>query len=497
LNISEEETAMAPISLTRRLRRRPRVEALEGRALLSAGFLDTTYGGTGMVFTPVNSPSLWAGGGNLVAAQSDNKVIAVAAFPTKTAAGQIEVARYNVDGSLDSTFGRGGIATIAIKSSVDSFAFAVVIQSDGKIVVAGDNVTNNKFQYYDYLVARLNTNGTLDTSFGGGSGYVTTRLAPSSGYAEVTTMALQSNGEIVVAGLVSISGGSPYETVLVRYNANGSLDTTFGNGGEVTYSGMAVGFPGRSCTGTDLAIDSSGRIDLGGLLPVGSSQQPGVVRYLANGTLDPNFGSSGVAYLPSPMTWGASLALQSTGEIVVCGKGNNGSGNFGAIERLNSDGSVDTSFGTSGVYTDSRVRDFEAMAIQPADDKIVAVAGLGTPGGQLWVTRVLADGSAYDPSFATNGLGETAFSKGSNSQASIALDPAGRVLVSAEIGNTVADVGFYTARFTGDSSSPSAMATSAVPSAPATAPDPILGAIVLNDPTFLDSLPGGKLRRAT
>jgi uncharacterized delta-60 repeat protein len=498
LNISEEETAMARTTFSRRLRRRPRVEILEDRRLLTAGFLDTTFGGTGMVFTPVSSPWGWGLYVNLVAAQSDDKVIAVGSFSKNfgNPGGQIEVARYNVDGSLDSTFGRGGIATIVIKQSLNSDAYAVVIQSDGKIVVAGDNETgNNKSLYDDYLVARLNANGTLDTSFGGGSGYVTTRLAPASGWARVTTMALQPNGQVVVAGLVSIGGGSPYETALVRYNANGSLDTNFGNKGEVIYSGMVVGSPSTSCTGSDLAIDSSGRIDLGGLVPVGSSQQPGVVRYLANGTLDPNFGSSGVAYLASPMTGEKSLALQSTGKIVVCGNGSNGSGDFGAIERLNTDGSLDTSFGTSGVYTDSRLRDFDAMVIQAFDDKIVAVTAFPNTGDyELYVTRVLADGSAYDPSFGTNGLGETVFGKAPYSLASVALDPAGRVLVSGEMGNTIADVGFYTARFQADTSSPNILGTTAAHSGASAAPDPILGALVLSDPTLLDSLPGGKHR---
>jgi uncharacterized delta-60 repeat protein len=253
-----------------------------------------------------------------------------------------------------------------------------------------------------------------------------------------------------------------------------------------------------------MAIDGSGRIDAAGGNGTGGQV---VARYLANGTLDSAFGSGGYAG-PLPPANYYGVALQSTGQIVVFGNNGSGSTAQATLVRLSTNGSLDTTFGTNGVYNESRMTEFDSIVIQPTDNEIVA-AGAAWVNGQVdnnfWVTRVLADGSAYDSTFGTNGLSEANFSNNSgfDHPSSVALDPSGNILATGPAGyynssGTSFIAYFATARFLGGSTStPTVLATTATPSAATVSrPDPILGALVWNDPTFLDSLTSGKHRRS-
>ena len=191
------------MTLTRSSRRtrRPQVELLEGRTLLNAGVLDTTFGGTGMVTSVIGSKISQS---EAVATQSDSKVVVAGWSSGKFP--QFTVARYNTNGSLDSTFGSGGVAVVPIGSyNYGDEAFAVAVQpSDGKILVAGyADIYDSKHSewYSDWAIVRLNTNGTLDKTFGG-TGYVTTRLTPELwlGQNWAAAIDLQANGQIVVGG---------------------------------------------------------------------------------------------------------------------------------------------------------------------------------------------------------------------------------------------------------------------------------------------------------
>jgi len=135
--------------------------------------------------------------------------------------------RYNTDGSLDATFGTDGIVTTPIGSAED-IAYALVIQSDGRIVAAGSSF-NSASNKHDIALVRYNANGTLDTGFGTG-GKVTTTIGSINDYAYA--LGIQSDGRIVAAG--KSYNGSNFDFALVRYNANGTLDTGFGTGGIVT-----------------------------------------------------------------------------------------------------------------------------------------------------------------------------------------------------------------------------------------------------------------------
>jgi uncharacterized delta-60 repeat protein len=208
-----------------------------------------------------------------------------------------------------------------------------------------------------------------------------------------------------------------------------------------------------------------------------------VERLMPNGNLDPTFGRAGVVNGS-----GSGIGFQSTGKIVVSGF------DGAALARLNTNGSVDTTFGANGLYTDNRIRGSDAMVMQPNDE--ILCTGLANAYSQFVVTQVLADGSSYDPTIGTNGL-SASLSGNSAGSASIALDSSGRILVTGSDFYIPGNRGFATARFVGDSTSTPTIriAPANRPPAPAAAPDVVLGALALNDATSLDSLPSGKHRR--
>jgi uncharacterized delta-60 repeat protein len=439
-----EANAMTHTKISRRSsrRRRPQVKLLEGRTLLNAGAPDPTFGGTGIVDTVVSTVSSFSYG---VAVQPDLKVVVAGQSQAGGASGgeQITVIRYNADGSLDTTFGNNGIVFLPIstESINPTDASAVTIQSNGDILVASDvyvSGTKKGTVADEWALVRLNPNGSQDTTFGGGKGYVTTAFyKASTNPAPVYPRAIQiqSNGQIVVAGQATNSSGAG-ELGIARYNTNGTLDTTFGTEGIVLNSTITP-----VSSGNMLAIDSAGDIDVAGFLYVGTTLKMGAARYLSNGTLDPSFGTGGVVGIVPPGGSNVAvhgIALQSTGDIVLCGWGNLGgpSGLESAFVRLNTNGSIDTTFGAGGVYADPELGETFSIAIQ-SDDEIVSIGkemlSNGTLSPQFWVTRILADGSSYDPTFGTNGLAEaTLSSTATETPYAVTLTPDGKIVVTGQ-----------------------------------------------------------------
>ena len=210
------------------------------------GDLDLTFGGTGKVTTTVGTNSSATGQG--VAVQSDGKIVVAGSSQNSGFNDDFAVVRYNADGSLDTSFNGTGKVTTPIGTS-DDFGYSVAMQSDGKIVVAGYVALNGQ----DFGVVRYNTNGSLDTTFGG-TGKVTTDFG---GFDIGQSVAVQSDGKIVVAGSSGSTSGSNF--ALARYTANGILDTTFNSTGKVTTT-VGTG----SATGSGLAYRVTGRSWLSG-----------------------------------------------------------------------------------------------------------------------------------------------------------------------------------------------------------------------------------------
>jgi uncharacterized delta-60 repeat protein len=318
------------------------------------GTLDTSFGRGGRVTTTIGpgGGAFKSPGGavaSAVAIQQDGKLVA-AGGTHDVLDSDFALARYNANGTLDRSFGRGGIVTTCC-----SGAFALAIQQDGKLVAAGGS--DNGF-----ALVRYHANGTLDRSFGRG-GKVTTPLA-SGGAA--SALAIQQDGKLVAAGTTQCCFGG--DLALVRYNANGTLDTSFGRGGIVkTPLGSGDADP------PVLAIQQDGKL----VAAAGSrsNNRLVLVRYNANGTLDRSFGRGGKVTTPiAPSGIGgldgrSALAIQQDGKLVAAGRSNN---RF-ALVRYNANGTLDTSFGRGGKVT-TPTGGVSALAIQQ-DGKLVAAGG--------------------------------------------------------------------------------------------------------------------------
>ena len=339
------------------------------------GSLDTGFGVGGKVTTDM-------GGGNrpeeatAVAIQADGKIVVVGytGIPTVPPAPALPLtfalARYNNDGSLDTSFGAGG----KVSGNVNGEAYAVAIQGDGKIVVAGhfSFASSSGLDFSDFTVARFNANGSLDTSFGADvTGQVATDIGGSTNSAR--NIVLQPNGAIVVSGKPQGSSPGFDHTDIARYNSNGILDPSFGSGGKLTLVNKDVG--------AGLALQRDGKLVLVGTVienTIPATARVLVMRLGVDGNLDTTFGTAGTvdtAFADSVSA--GAVALQSDGKIVVAGsRAFSANSNF-VVARYNTSGSVDSTFGVGGNVS----IDFfgfsdvgESVVVQP-DGKIV-VGGL-------------------------------------------------------------------------------------------------------------------------
>ncbi|NOT35957.1 MAG: T9SS type A sorting domain-containing protein [Saprospiraceae bacterium] len=319
------------------------------------------------------------------------------------------------DGSLDLSFDIDGIVTTSIGTSND-FGNTVVIQSDGKIIVAGKSGNN-------LALVRYNINGSLDYTFGN-AGIVVTNLGCAN--ASGSSCVLQRDGKIVVGGYCGIFPNRDF--ALTRYNSNGTLDNTFGNGGTVITPILTSGDLGNS-----VAIQSDGKILLGGSTDNSANSDMAIIRYNTNGTLDNTFDSDGIVI--TAIGTGSeiirSVAVQADGKIVVAGFSYT-SASFSydfIVARYNSNGSLDNTFGTAGIRTTSIINsenDYgESIAIQH-DGKII-VGGYSFT-GYLLMARYNINGS-LDPTFGNAGKVSTDFRCAYPNNYSVALQKDGKILI--------------------------------------------------------------------
>jgi uncharacterized delta-60 repeat protein len=361
--------------------------------------LDPSFGAGGIVTTD------FAGGGDAaagIAVQTDGKlVVAGNAFNNASSNFTFAVARYNSNGTLDASFGIGGKATTDVGGRFE-FATAVAMQGDGKIVVAGNTVIGF---FNDFALVRFNSNGTLDTSFGTG-GKVLTDFGVS---AQSDSIAVQPDGKILVAGFANLDGGDNFE--VVRYNSDGTLDTSFGTGGKVT-TDFGLSTQGFSfAQANSLAVQQDGKIVLAGMAVLNSVRNFAVVRYNSNGTLDAGFGNGGKVTTPfatpnpsSDNVSAESVAVQPDGKIVAAGL----AGFDVALARYNSNGTIDPGFGTGGKVTTSISPSYDsASSVSIQRDGKIVVAGR---------TVTLSDGNFHSllVRYNSNGMLDTAFGAGGN-----------------------------------------------------------------------------------
>ncbi|RMH76627.1 MAG: hypothetical protein D6681_21450, partial [Calditrichaeota bacterium] len=326
----------------------------------SLGPRDLTFGTSGKVTTDfgISHDRAFAG-----ALQPDGKIIAAGFATNETGGIDFALARYNSDGTLDTGFGANGLVITDIGG--DDEILSVELQSDGKILVAGFSENPSTF-LRDAILARYNSNGLLDGSFGTG-GVVTTTFG--TGDDVFTSVTVQADGNILAGGYAD--GPLDLDFALARFTPSGSLDATFGTGGKVlTPIDVLDDFINA------LAVQQDGKIVAAGYIDNNIDFKFALARYTTTGALDPTFGTGGkvVTGFASGSSEGRDVQIAISGKILVAGYIFSGTNNDFGFARYNSDGTLDATFGTGGATLADFGLGFDeayALALQP-DGKDVA-----------------------------------------------------------------------------------------------------------------------------
>jgi uncharacterized delta-60 repeat protein len=342
----------------------------------SSGTLDTTFDGDG--YTGTDFDNGWDEAYS-VALQANGKIVVVGRSGIVRSEQDAAIARYNSDGSLDTTFDGDGRKIFAFTSdNVQDLVKRVAILPDGKILISGH--TYSFATNYDFALARLNADGSFDSTFGT-NGVVTTAVDGGNSDDRFPIFVLQPDGKIIVTG-ESWSNNGATRYGLLRFNQNGTLDNTFGTGGKVVNGG-----------GQDLALQSDGKIVTAFCPASCVNENSKVRRYNSDGSLDANFGTGGVVDFTIPgVGWNTinALAVQPDNKIILAGSTSLNdivNPDDWAVARLTSNGEFDGTFGFNGrITTEMERQDYaKAVVIQP-DGKIL-IAGSAMYGSKTTIAR--------------------------------------------------------------------------------------------------------------
>ncbi len=385
--------------------------------LAAGGSIDTSFG-TGGVAT-LSAGSFF----NHAAVQTDGRMVAVG----RGNPGWI-VARFNVDGSLDTSFAAPAGYRALFTTSNNNMAQQVVIDSSGRACVCGSLVQSSGDA--DFAVVRLNLDGSLDSTFGTG-GVVTTNLQTAPGTKKNTyvlsvdtagSLLVQSDGKIIVGGSTTLTAPlTVYSVALVRYNTNGTLDSTFGTGGIAMQSLPS----GTTTAARRIAIDSTG-----GCLYLAGNNGASLMRFTSGGAYDTAFGRRVLTadFGANNSAW--DMAVQPDGRVLLSGFGPPAAAPTspaqGSLYRYLADGTPDRSYGTSGHAAAGASTHGYALALQ-SDGMAVLCINLNNA-FPASVARFDSAG-VLDASFGTNGIGDVV----SNfSERAVAIDAQGRIVVAGE-----------------------------------------------------------------
>ena len=335
------------------------------------GTIDNTFDGDGKVTTDFTTTLNAGEYGFSVIVQSDGKII-VAGYSD----GDFALVRYNVNGSLDTSFSTDGKLTTSFGGY--EYANSVIVQSDGKILVAGQCGSSVYSSPWDFALVRYNADGSLDTSFDS-DGMVTANIGT---WDNAFCITVQSDGKILVIGDTNAT-----DIALLRFNANGSLDTSFNGDGKVI-----TDFGGK-----DVGLSVTEQFD-GKILVTGyTGGYFAIARYNPDGSLDTSFSGDGkLTTSVGGMDYISSVIVQSDGKILVSG----GIGGNFALNRYYTDGTLDSSFSVDGKLTTDLGGDdhCSSMIVQP-DGKILLG---GSSNGNFVMVRYNTDGT-LDLSYAGDG----------------------------------------------------------------------------------------------
>jgi uncharacterized delta-60 repeat protein len=291
--------------------------------------LDTTFGVQGKIIVDLGGDDK----SNAVAIDATGRIF-VAGYTMISGKTSFALTCYKADGTLDTSFGTSGKLLADFGSSSD-VGYSLKVDAQGRVLLVGTTLINGK---RDIAVVRYTSTGQLDSSFGT-TGKVTTDLGDDD---EGKSITIDANGKILVAGSLVLNGQRDF--TVVRYDASGTLDTSFGTGGKVTTDCGSDDDQSKSIT-----IDANGKILVAGTTIVNGQRDFTVVRYDASGNLDTSFGTGGKFTTDLGGDDDArSLTIELSGKILIGGTININGSNDTAIVRLTPDGKLDTSFGVSG-----------------------------------------------------------------------------------------------------------------------------------------------------
>ena len=325
-------------------------------------------------------------------------------------------------GNLDTSFNGSGKSVFNIESTPAPGSFMdIVVIAGNKFLVTGRAAISSG-SYYGVTISRFNSDGSLDTSFGAGGKVITDAGVTAEGMA----IAVQSDGKIVVA---ANGGSSPNRmTVVLRYTADGVLDTTFGTNGVFLSSVMKVA--------KDISVLADDKIVVAGISDVPNLGRTQVLKLTANGALDTTFGS-GNGITSSTYTYGSDtnkMAIQSDGKIVVSGT-NLFTVPKGLVHRFNPDGSPDPAFGTSGIREIDIGTSFYAggLALQPDGKIVIAAFVTASPGNNTMIMLIrLNSGGSNDGTFGDSGMIFRELSPDYDRAQNLAIQGDGKLVISGQ-----------------------------------------------------------------
>ncbi len=380
---------------------------------------DPAFGENGKVTTAIGTGIDVAQG---VAIQTDGKIV-VAGYALVGGFQRFAVVRYLSDGTLDTTFDGDGKLTTNVGTG-HAQAVSVAIQADGAIVVGGHAQTGGN---YDLAAVRYLSNGALDTTFSG-DGIVTTGIDTGNDYAR--TVLLQGT-KVIVAGVGYYLGDD--DVVAVRYNADGTLDTTFG-GGDGKATADLTGSSLNDLAGS-AALQTDGKIVVSGSAYVSTDYDFAVVRFTLNGSLDSTFDSDGVVITDLGLVdnFANGITIRPTGEIVAAGYTDNaGNYDFAAVRYDPANGALDTAFSTDGKQTATvgTLNDVARVIVAQGDGKVV-LAGDAQPttGGYDFGLVRFTTAGALDTTYSGDGRVLTPVGANSDYGQGVAVQDDGKIVV--------------------------------------------------------------------
>lgn len=405
---------------------------IAGRSNATGTHFDIAFDDNGKLATDFGDEDRAQG----VAIQSDGKIVAVGYV--SNSGGVIAIARYNSNGSLDTTFDGDGKVSLTRSGGK---AFAVALQTDGKIVVVG-TIRNANFAQPALAVLRLNSNGSLDSSFGTGGQVLIDVVSPSARASSIGLgVAIQTDGKIMAVGSAIRPDGSPGWSIC-RLLANGALDATFSGDGKINLSWTGPG----SAAASAVAVTSTGRILVAGTVIGPADEDFGIYAFTPTGDYDDGFSSNGFAIydFAGGNDQVLALALHPGGRVIIAGSAVVGGHKQFAMMQFNASGTMLASLGNNGrLTTDVSPADgsfIKGLAIQP-DGKIVAVGesdSIGLNESNFALVRYNLNGT-LDAAFGQGGVLRSDLNNHSDDTANaVVIGSNGRIVVAGSTRNTTA-----------------------------------------------------------